>query len=78
MKRILAGAVPFLAAVLMIAGPAAAATPKVSCKTIDAQLAAGKAPAAVAKELKVTTKAVQHCQTAMTSAHSGQAASQAR
>jgi len=78
MKRMLAGAVPLFAALVMIAGPAAAAAPKVSCKTIDAQLATGKAPAAVAKELKVSSAAVKHCQSAMKSANSGQATSQTR
>jgi hypothetical protein len=38
------------------------------CKRIDAELASGKSPSAVAKQLKVSQKAVSHCQQNMNSA----------
>ena len=60
MKRILSATAPFLAAALMLAGPAAAAN-KVTCKQVREQLAAGKSPADVEKELKVSKKMVDHC-----------------
>ena len=60
MKRILSATAPFLAAALMFAGPAAA-TNKVTCKQVKEQLAAGKSPADVEKELKISKKMVDHC-----------------
>src|SRR5215472_891155 len=60
MKRILSATAPFLAAALMLAGPAAAAN-KVTCKQVKEQLAAGKSPADVEKELKISKKMVDHC-----------------
>ena len=63
MKRILALTAPFLAAAaLMLAGPVTAhAANKVTCKQIRAELASGKSPADVEKELKISKKMVDHC-----------------
>jgi hypothetical protein len=62
MKRILVAAVPFLAAAMVVAGPVSATTAKkVSCHQIHDELAAGKTPAEVEKDLKVTKKDIDHC-----------------
>jgi len=60
MKRILMATAPFLTAAMLLAGPAVATT-KVTCKQIRAEIATGKTPASVAKELKVSQKTVDHC-----------------
>ena len=63
MKRILGLTAPFLAAAaLMLAVPVTAhAANKVTCKQIRAELASGKSPADVEKQLKVSKKMVDHC-----------------
>jgi hypothetical protein len=61
MKRILVAAVPFLAAAMLVAGPAVATSKKVTCSQIRAELASGKKPSEVAKELKVSKKTVDKC-----------------
>ena len=63
MKRILVAAVPLLAAALLIGGPVSATTAKkkVTCHQIRTELQAGKKPADVAKELKISTKEVDRC-----------------
>jgi FixJ family two-component response regulator len=61
MKRILVAAAPFLAAALLVAGPAAATSKKVTCSQIRAELASGKKPSEVAKDLKVSKKTVDKC-----------------
>jgi hypothetical protein len=68
MKRILVAAVPFLAAAMLVAGPATATTKKVTCKQIRAELSSGKAPADVAKDLKVSKKTVDKCNAKVASA----------
>lgn len=68
MKRILVAAVPFLAAALLVAGPAAATSKKVTCKQIRAELASGKTPADVAKDLKVSKRTVDKCNAKVASA----------
>lgn len=68
MKRILVAAVPFLAAAMLVAGPATATTKKVTCKQIRAELASGKAPADVEKDLKVSKKTVDKCNAKVASA----------
>ena len=50
--------VPFLAAALILSGPAYATGKKVTCHQIRAELASGKSAADVAKELKVSKKTV--------------------
>jgi curli biogenesis system outer membrane secretion channel CsgG len=74
MKRILTAAVPLLAAALLVAGPASAtSSKKVSCKQVREELAAGKTPAEVASELKISKKTVDHCNAKVASSkkHSG-------
>ena len=62
MKRILVAVVPFLAAGMLVAGPVSATTAKkVSCHQIRAELASGKTPADVEKDLKVTKKDIDRC-----------------
>lgn len=68
MKRILVAAVPFLAAAMFVVGPATAATKKVTCSQIRAELASGKTPADVAKDLKVSKKTVDKCNAKVASA----------
>jgi uncharacterized protein (DUF433 family) len=73
MKRIVIASVPFLAAALILSGPAYATGKKVTCSQIRTELASGKTSAEVAKELKVSKKTVQQCsqqKTASTSKHS--------
>lgn len=67
MNRILATATPLLAAVILVAGPAAAVR-HVTCQQIQSALASGKKVAEVAKELKVSTRRVEHCKSASISA----------
>ena len=69
MKRILVAAVPFLAAAMLVAGPAAAMTKKVTCSQIRAELASGKKPSEVAKDLKVSKKTVDKCNAKVASAN---------
>ena len=61
MKRIVIASVPFLAAALILSGPAYATGHKVTCKEIRSELASGKSAADVAKELKVSKKTVASC-----------------
>ena len=62
MKRILVAAVPFLAAAMLVAGPASATTAKkVSCHQVRSELQAGKTPGDVAKDLKISKKDVDRC-----------------
>jgi hypothetical protein len=62
MNRTMLAAVPFLAAALLVAGPVSATTAKkVSCQQIRTELQAGKTPAEVEKDLKVSKKDVDHC-----------------
>jgi hypothetical protein len=62
MKRILVAAVPFLAAAFLVAGPELAmAGTNVTCKQVQAELASGKTPATVAKDLKISQKRVTNC-----------------
>jgi len=62
MKRTWVAAVPFLAAAMLLAGPASAtAAKKVNCHQVRSELQAGKTPADVAKDLKISTKDVDHC-----------------
>lgn len=61
MKRILKAAVPALAVALMVAGPAMASTSKATCQKIHAELASGKTPAQVEKDLKVSKSTMDHC-----------------
>jgi hypothetical protein len=61
MKRIVIASVPFLAAALILSGPAYATGKKVTCSQIRSELAAGKTTADVAKELKVSHKTVTQC-----------------
>jgi hypothetical protein len=61
-------AVPFLAAAMLVAGPAAATAKKVTCSQIRAELASGKKPGDVAKELKVSKKTVDKCNAKVASA----------
>jgi hypothetical protein len=62
MKRIVVAAVPFLAVAMIVAGTAGATSKhKVTCQQIRAELEAGKKPADVAKEFKISRKAVDHC-----------------
>ena len=68
MKRILVAAAPFLAAVLLVAGPAAATHKKVTCSQIRSELGSGKSPADVAKDLKVSKKTVDKCNAKVASA----------
>jgi hypothetical protein len=80
MKRILAITAPFIAAAaLTFAGPvtAHATANKVTCKQIRAELASGKSPADVAKELKISKKTVDHCnaKVASTKKHSSSSGS---
>jgi hypothetical protein len=53
--------VPFLAAAMILSGPASATGKHVTCEQIRAALASGKTPAEVAKELKVSSKTVNKC-----------------
>ncbi len=68
MKRILVAAAPFLAAALLVAGPAAATHKKVTCSQIRSELGSGKSPADVAKDLKVSKKTVDKCNAKVASA----------
>jgi len=68
MKRILVATAPFLAAALLVAGPVAATTKKVTCSQIRAELASGKTPSEVEKELKVSKKMVDKCNAKVASA----------
>jgi hypothetical protein len=69
MKRILKAAVPALAVALMIAGPAMAGTSKqATCQKIHAELASGKTPAQVEKDLKVSKSTMDHCNAKVASA----------
>jgi len=61
MKRIVIASVPFLAAALILSGPAYATTKKVTCSQIRTELASGKTSSEVAKELKVSKKTVDQC-----------------
>jgi hypothetical protein len=68
MKRILKAAVPALAVALMVAGPAMAGTSKATCQKIHAELASGKTPAQVEKDLKVSKSTMDHCNAKVASA----------
>ena len=61
MKRIAMATLPFLAAALLVSGPALATSKKVTCHQIRSELASGKTAGEVAKELKVSTKTVNGC-----------------
>jgi curli biogenesis system outer membrane secretion channel CsgG len=62
MKRILVAAVPFLAAAFLVAGPELAmASSGATCKQVQSELASGKTPVAVAKDLKISQKRVTNC-----------------
>lgn len=69
MKRILVAAVPFLAAALFVAAPELAmASSGATCKQVQSELASGKTPAAVAKDLKISQKRVTNCNAHVASA----------
>jgi hypothetical protein len=70
-NRLLTIAGPLLVAAALSVAPAYATMASKhtgGCKRIDAELASGKSPSAVAKQLKVSQKAVSHCQQNMNSA----------
>jgi hypothetical protein len=68
MKPILVAAVPLLAAAMLVAGPTTAKTKKVTCTQIREELASGKSPADVEKDLKVSKKTVDKCNAKVASA----------
>lgn len=69
MKRILVAAIPFLAAAFLVAGPELAmASAGPTCKQVQSELASGKTPAAVAKDLKISQKRVTNCSAHVASA----------
>jgi hypothetical protein len=61
MKRIMMAAVPFLAASLLVVSPAAATRRESTCHKVKAELASGKSESDVAKDLKISKSAVDHC-----------------
>lgn len=69
MKRILVAAIPFLAAAVLVAAPELAMASKdATCKQVQTELASGKTPAAVAKDLKISQKRVTNCNAHVASA----------
>jgi hypothetical protein len=56
-------ALAFIAAAMLLAGPAAATTkkPHVSCAKVRSELSAGKKPAEVASDLNISEAKVMHC-----------------
>ncbi len=76
MKRMIVSSFPLFLAALIAASPVAAKTtkhaPKVSCKQVEAALATGKSPGAVAKDLHISKSRVTACTKSMAKAEQPQ------